>query len=300
LAGTVHRFEAERLEGTDIRVQGLENAARFAIHEDVLFDVQAAPAPLSQLATYVENVSVHVPVADRRQRVELLPDGTTSLLFRVLEHGRHGDVSVLGPRTHALFKNAPRVPLCVVVRFRPGLGSSLLGIPSSNLTDRFVPLDDIWGREEGERIRQRLLAARSPANIIEELGRVLLARLQRQFEPASSRLARRAVRLWQEDQNLRVAHVAGELGVTERHLRRTFIESVGLRPKEFARMARLQKAVRGARNGSDWADIAVDAGYYDQAHLIAEFRDLLGITPGEFIAHRDSSASAFARECPLS
>jgi AraC-like DNA-binding protein len=126
---------------------------------------------------------------------------------------------------------------------------------------------------EGAWFCQRLLAARGVTDVLEELQRGLLARLRGVHEPRSSRLARRAAALWEHNQNLRVEYVAQELGVTSRHLRRVFIKSVGVRPKEFARMARLQKAVRAARPSTDWTRVAVDTGYYDQSHLIADFRD---------------------------
>ncbi len=65
-------------------------------------------------------------------------------------------------------------------------------------------------------------------------------------------------------------------------VRRAFTENVGVSPKEFARTVRLQRAVRMAATSCDWACIAADAGYYDQAHLIADFRRLVGLTPGAF------------------
>jgi AraC-like DNA-binding protein len=86
-----------------------------------------------------------------------------------------------------------------------------------------------------------------------------------------------------EGDEVRVKSVAERLGVTARHLRRAFTESVGIGPKEFARTGRLQRAVRMAAASKDWARIAADAGYYDQAHLIADFRELVGLTPGAFL-----------------
>lgn len=75
--------------------------------------------------------------------------------------------------------------------------------------------------------------------------------------------------------------MADELGVSERHLRRVFRETVGLGPKAFAKLARFRRALRAARedDAAGWADIATAAGYYDQAHLIAEFRTIAGKTP---------------------
>jgi len=73
------------------------------------------------------------------------------------------------------------------------------------------------------------------------------------------------------------------LGVTARHLRRAFTENVGIGPKDFARTVRPQRAVRKAATSNDWGRIAADAGDYDQAHLIADFRELVGLTPGAFL-----------------
>jgi len=64
---------------------------------------------------------------------------------------------------------------------------------------------------------------------------------------------------------------------------RVFTESVGIGPKEFARTVRLQRAVRSAATSKDWARIAADADYYDQAHLIGDFREPVGLTPGAFL-----------------
>jgi AraC-like DNA-binding protein len=69
--------------------------------------------------------------------------------------------------------------------------------------------------------------------------------------------------------------------VSERHLRRLFRETIGVSPKAFAKVTRFRRAVRAARaeNHANWAAIAAEAGYYDQAHLIGEFRAIAGVTP---------------------
>ena len=75
---------------------------------------------------FVEDVRVVGPVAGGGVQVERLPDGRTTLVFRVMEEGRKGDVSVAGPRTHALFKNAPGVARAVIIQFKPGWCAPLL------------------------------------------------------------------------------------------------------------------------------------------------------------------------------
>ncbi len=186
----------------------------------------------------------------------------------------------MGPRTRASFKRKTGVARTVTLRFKPGWSVPLLGVAASELTDRVVPLEDVWGRA-GRELGGELLAARSRADVIDVMTRALAVRAGPAFDTASGQLARRAVRLLEGDE-VRVESVAGRLGVTARHLRRAFTENVGIGPKEFARSVRLQRAVRMAATSSDWARIAADAGYYDQAHLIAEFRQLVGLTPGAF------------------
>ena len=76
--------------------------------------------------------------------------------------------------------------------------------------------------------------------------------------------------------------VAVDLGVSERHLRRVFRETVGVSPKAFAKLARFHRALRAAREDAsrELGDASPPhAGYYDQAHLIAEFRAIAGVTP---------------------
>ncbi len=210
-------------------------------------------------------------------------------MFRVLDGGRRGDVCVAGPRTRALFKNLNDVSRAAIVQFKPGWSASLLGVAANLLTDRIVPIEDIWGRA-GSDLYFDLLAARNLSELVEQLSRAVALRMRQSIEPASARLARRGALLFERGE-VHVERVADQLGVTARHLRRAFIQNVGVGPKEFARAARLQRAVRIASTSKDWGRVALDAGYYDQAHLIADFRQLIGLTPGAFSRRADGTAT---------
>jgi AraC-like DNA-binding protein len=230
---------------------------------------------------FVEDVRVLVPPAGSALRVEHLPNGRTNLIVRVLDDGS-GDVSVSGPRTRAVFKHATGIARAVVFQLRPGWSVPFLGVPANALTDRIVPLAAIWGRA-GVELGRELLAARDVPEMLDLLARASASR--HPCESSSARLARRAVRLLERDE-VRVEAVAEQLGVSARHLRRAFAESVGIGPKEFVRTVRLQRAVRSAGTSTDWGRVAADAGYYDQAHLIADFRELVGFTPVAFVKQR--------------
>jgi AraC-like DNA-binding protein len=240
------------------------------------------------LARFVEDVRVVVPVAGRAPQIVRLPDGSTTLIVRVLEGSRGGDVSVSGPRTRALFKHATGIANAVILQLKPGWSMPLLGVAAKVLTDRIVPLDDLWGRA-GRELCRELLAARSVPAVLDRLSEVIALRARHAREPASARIARRAVRIL-EGGEVRVDNVATQLGVSARHLRRAFTETIGIGPKDYARTVRLQRAVRNAATSRDWGRIAADAGYYDQSHLITDFRALIGLTPGAFLKRASESS----------
>jgi AraC-like DNA-binding protein len=233
--------------------------------------------PAFSIARFVEDARMVSRVGDEPFAVDWLPNGRTSLVVRVPDVGR-GDAFVLGPRTRAKFKRATGFRRVISIRFKPGWSPSLFGVPANELTDQVVSLDALWGAA-GEDVTADLVAARSISAAIECLSRAIATRPT--FESSSARIARRAVRIF-ETADARVESVAQQLGVTARHLRRAFVETVGVGPKEFARGVRLQRAIRESARSSDWGVIARDAGYYDQAHLIADFRDLVGLTPGAY------------------
>lgn len=237
--------------------------------------------PRLERAGYVGTVRSVSRTRGRASRVDRLPDGRTALIFRVVEQGRRADITVVGPRTRALLKDATHFSHAVEIELAPGWSGPVLGVPASALTNTFVDLESLWG-PEGEDLVGDVLHAEDAAEVLERFDKAVRRRGVTLNEPASARLARRALTSIRTD-GARVQHVADRLGVSTRHLRRVFAEHVGVSPKSFARAMRLQRAVRIAETCADWARVAVEAGYYDQAHLIADFRDLVGLTPTAFV-----------------
>jgi AraC-like DNA-binding protein len=82
---------------------------------------------------------------------------------------------------------------------------------------------------------------------------------------------------------LTVGELAERYGLSVRQVERGFQEHVGMSPKVFARLTRLKTAMKlSERRGLEWAEIAAAAGYFDQSHMVREFRDLNGATPVAF------------------
>ncbi len=87
---------------------------------------------------------------------------------------------------------------------------------------------------------------------------------------------------------IQIGRLCAELGVSPRHLTRRFSVQVGLAPKAVARQLRFAAVRRSLEAPGDrsWTQIALAAGYFDQAHLVRDFRELAGLTPTEFVARR--------------
>lgn len=231
-----------------------------------------------------ENAAADV-VAAVPQRV--LPDGCMDII--VAHHGDGGGghdtfvITAVGAMTKYL--EATPLPMRLGVRFEPGMAGPFLRVPGPEIRDLEVPLDELWGGE-GCRLRERIVAARTTANRVAVLDRWLCERLAGAphvdadvVAVVHDILARRGATPVRES--------ARRSARSERQLRRQFESAVGLSPKRFARIVRLQEALRqSAAKPARWVDVAIDAGYYDQAHMIAEFRALTGRTPADLAASR--------------
>lgn len=81
-----------------------------------------------------------------------------------------------------------------------------------------------------------------------------------------------------------IGTLVDEVGWSAKHLIAQLREQIGLAPKSLARILRFGRAVRRIRDGrASLADLALDCGYYDQAHFTRDARELAGVTPGELV-----------------
>jgi AraC-like DNA-binding protein len=221
-----------------------------------------------------------------------IPGTGVQLVVRFGSHVPGGfDIHALGPRHKVHRKLIRGGQSTVIARLPLGAHQAVLGRPASELAGRVVALRDLWDTAATRRLEEQLAAARDVGSAVVTLKAAIAERLELGacFD-ANTRLAQSAARRLESRS---VASVADDLGVSERHLRRVFHEVVGLSPKAFFKLLRFERALKAAKDGGDssWSDIAVGAGYYDQAHLIADFRSITGATPREFLAEVRSQQS---------
>jgi AraC-like DNA-binding protein len=227
-----------------------------------------------------------VAVLPGAQSLVHVPDPATALVFRTTV-ARHSDLMVVGPRTRASYYGGKDFPLCLRIRLRPGAARPLLGVPLRELVDRVVPLADLWEDSTGLPYRLASLGP-DPRLVLRHLEAALLARIAAQTAEDLARgelVATAAEALAVRQQPLPA--LARRLAVSERHLRDLFTDGVGLAPKRFARISRLRGVLDSGRTRAvGWSHLAAATGYYDQSHMTAEFRAMMGVPPTAFFAGR--------------
>lgn len=217
---------------------------------------------------------------DRDVAAVAIPRAEVSIVVRLGVSSPDGlDVHAMGVAPQVKRKTLRRGMRSVTARLRLGTCEAVLGVPAPALAGRIVALEELWGEAAASRLLERVAGAGDVHAAASLLERAVAERLVRGVRRSDRELAVAAAAEMLTTSN--VGEVADELGVSERHLRRTFQETVGVGPKAFARLTRFERAVRAARGAApvSWAAIAATAGYYDQAHLIAEFRAIAGVTP---------------------
>lgn len=226
----------------------------------------------------------------------ILPDGAIELIINLgqpqtlcaLDNPekrtvfRHSWIS--GQRTEPILIDETGYVDLVGARLRAGGAWSFLGIPMCEFTGQVVELEHVLGTEINQ--LRELLGEQATGdarfNILEHW-----LRTRQRMSP--TRAVSHALRVIQEGADaVRIGRIAEEIGISHKHLLREFDRCVGLTPKSFARLCAFQRVIQsvGHRPAVEWAETALQCGYYDQAHLIREFRAFSGLTPGTYLKKR--------------
>jgi AraC-like DNA-binding protein len=203
---------------------------------------------------------------------------------RVFDHRVHkvealSRAVVIGPQTRRWvdLQPTPRFWSLLAV-FQPGAFHRLFGHDTSTLADYAHPAGDVVGRRVNE-VLERVEAATSPREMALVVDGYLLAhvpgaRAQHPVDRAAHALAAAhgAIRAWT---------LAERSGLGDRYFRRRFIEHVGMSPKHYAKVARFGFALslKTERPAQTWAAISQQAGYFDQMHLVKDFKALTESPP---------------------
>ncbi len=258
------------------------------MNEPVTFDMVRRP-PSPRLCGLVTDICAYRETSAgrfrQREAASLVVPFIVSLgsPFRIAL-GREPDAGDRQPSFVAgLFPGAVHIELdgaaeCVQVNLTPLGAYRLLGGAVTALTARMVDIEDIAGRDAAG-LRQRLADTTTLPDRIDLVEEFVARRIA--FAP-SREITFAYGALSRSRGTMPISRLAGEIGWSRKHFGRRFAAEIGLAPKMVARIMRFQNACRLSSRDlpGGWAEIAAEAGYADQAHLVREFSDLADEPPG--------------------
>lgn len=237
----------------------------------------------------------------RRERI--FPNGLCEIIVHLAEpfcgiQGERADAfpigCINGLQTHSFLIQAPERPCAVLgIRLTPAGTFALLNTSLGDMRDVTIDLSDVAGRCADELVERCHLVSTGEDRVRVAM-RWVCERLARgvRVDPA---IAWMVHAIEQQNGSVSIGALREEIGFSKTRLVDAFRRQIGLSPKMFARVIRFRHVLRLIHDGAgSLSDVALEAGLYDQPHLNAEFRELSGFTPSEFLAAQRYSPTSLA------
>lgn len=215
----------------------------------------------------------------------ILPDGCVDIIFDLrspsLSQGAfvaglmttYSAVALTG--THSLFG----------VRFYSDTVRYFIKYPAAEVTGNRALLEDLWGNEAAL-LTESLLSANGTAEIIGKVESSLLAKLLRNEKDHTGGLLQTSMNYMYASRGIiTIRSLAERIGCSERTLRRTFQQELGVSPKELLGILRFQNLLGELYRAAParLTDLAANYGYYDQPHFINQFKRYYGLLPHQVL-----------------
>jgi AraC-like DNA-binding protein len=265
--------------------------------------------------------------AETPRNERILPSGTIELVVNLRDdevriydpaqldrYRKYSGIVVSGTYSRAFACDARQHASMFGVHFKPGGAFPFIGAQASDLTDTHASLADLWGRLAVD-LREQLCEVKTPMRRFHVMEEVLTKRLRR--SPRRHPAVQMALQMFESTGvGAAVQDVAREVSICKRHFIQLFSAEVGLTPKLFCRLLRFQRARvlaeqfasmrldrmerRQVPSVPNWAELATRCGYFDQSHLINDFKEFSGLSPTQFLRQHQCDARLKDNHVPIS
>lgn len=191
------------------------------------------------------------------------------------------ELFLVGPQSRLFEEEGVPSEITTIV-FKPGAARALMGVSATQVVDRHVLLSSLWGKE-GRILEEKCFQERDLDKRMDLLEKALAGKL-----PPDPRMdlfvMESAAAIEEQKGKGSLEPFFTQTGYSRRQVLNQFNKSLGFSPKLFAQVVRLRNLFRSMdlKKEPDWARLAPESGYFDQAHLVREFRKLMGSTPARF------------------
>jgi AraC-like DNA-binding protein len=260
--------------------------------------------PAFPLSEYVSAFVYYDGLDPIHQMDRFLPDGNTELIFNLIakpQYIYHNETLekiqtcrrawVSGVRTRPITIPSGKGSKMLIVAFRKGKAYPFYPLPLNELTDFVAEADLVFGKSILS-LREQILAASSIDRMFLLVEQFLLRQARNWLASENtSRCVEYAIsRITSQPDRLGLQQLSDQIGYSQKHFISLFKEQVGVVPKQYLKIMRFQKAILEIEKDActNWSQIALQNGFYDQAHFIHEFRAFSGFTPGEYVKRKSN------------
>jgi AraC-like DNA-binding protein len=259
----------------------------------MIYDAYIPFHPLNQ---FIENFIYYKDYNPTHSVDRFLPDGNSNVVIDLTDYPKfiydnHSlkeiqtcrNIWFSGIRNKFITIPSGRDSEMFVINFRKGKAYPFVEMPMHELTDYVVDGELVMSGEILN-MREALLAEASAVKKFQFAEQYLF----HTFKPkltVNPFIDYSVNRILQSPHQLSINHLSERVGFSQKHLIKIFKEHVGVTPKTFLKIIRFQKAIQQIENQTltNWAGVAFESGYYDQAHFIHDFKEFSGFTPRQFL-----------------
>lgn len=261
--------------------------------------------PIFPLNQFIENFIYFDEISAPHNLDRFLPDGNTEIIIDLTEKSQSiydnqtlqeiqvcRQAWVSGVRTRPITIPSGDGSRMLVVAFKKGKAFPFYPFPLGELTDIVANADQVFGRKFYD-LREQLLATQSIDRMFELVEDFLL---QQAGDAICEDIANRCIdyalsSIISKPTLRRIQQLSDEIGYSQKHFIELFRGQVGVSPKQYLKIMRFQKAILAIETNASiqWNRIALESGFYDQAHLIHDFKLFSGFTPSEYIKRKSST-----------
>lgn len=242
--------------------------------------LQKTIIPIPQ-SPYIESCFVIENPLNISASFVILPDLAPHIIFHRLQNGEFR-LRIVGPRTKAIFISRKSRRKTWVIRLKSHIWSMMLPLAASEMIDRSTSLTTLLEPKEEECLLKALFLENDEELVLRIISMLPFANIcaQSSFIRAFDNCS------YQDNALINVRTAAKQLGISERYLHKLSIKHLGMSPKMALKIRRFTKSLQlnAANSMFNWAQIALDAGYYDQSHMIDDYQQFVGKSPGSLFS----------------
>lgn len=264
-----------------------------------MLEVRTPNYPLDQ---FIDCFFYHEDVNPVHSIDRFLPDGNTEIIIDLTETPKYiydnetlvekqecKNAWASGVRSEYITIPSGKDSAMLVIYFKKGMAYPFFPVPMNEISDCVVDTDLLWG-SEFEQLREQLLSIDDIGKRFELAEKFLLKRYSRHLK-VNECVAFAVDEIVANPDQISLSTLYDKIGYSQKHFTEMFKGHVGVTPKTFVKVMRFQRAIAEIESGTkiNWPEIAFDAGYYDQAHFINDFKAFSGFTPEEYLKRKNGN-----------